>query len=92
VKTQVSKALVLLFAALVIQCAFNGPDVLASVPTPLQEDGGFCAILDAVSGEDAPPIQSVLQPFSDETIGQLPRVFPLWSLGQSIDHPPGHPA
>lgn len=87
-----TKALVLLFVALVGQCAFDGPVVQAFTTSPSQEDSMFCAILDAASLEIALPIQSVSQAPSRETINSPPEVYPRWLLRQSIDHPPEQPA
>ena len=87
-----TKTLVLLFVALAIQCAFDGPGAQASTQSPVQEDSGFCAILDAASVEIAPAVNAVPQPSARQTTRPIPAVYPLWSLAHSIDHPPEQPA
>ncbi len=86
------KAFVLLFAALVVQCAFDGPGVQASTQAPFQEESALCAIQDGGFLEIIPPIQSITQPPSRGPLGPLPTVCPRWFLAQSIDHPPELPA
>lgn len=82
-----TKALVLLFVALVVQCVFDGL-AQASVASPSPEDSTFCAIVDTASLEIAPPIQPVPQASLGEAIDPPPSVYSLWFMAQSIDHPP----
>ncbi len=83
-----AKTLLLLFVALVVQCAFDGPVAQTFTASPSQEDSAFCAVLGATSLETALPIQCAPQPSSGDTISPLSLVFPPWSLAHSIDHPP----
>lgn len=86
-----TKALVLLFVVLVIQCAFDGL-AQSSAASPPRGESTFCGSLNAASVETAVPVHSVPHPPSGETIGLLPVISPLWFLAQSIDHPPEQPA
>lgn len=90
-KSQAAKVLVMLFAALAVQCAFDGPGTEASTPSQPPEDSAFCAVLDAGSVEITLPTGPVPRASAGEAIGPLPGVYPLWSLAQSIDHPPEQP-
>ena len=91
-KSLAIRVILLLFVALVVQCAFDGPGVQASPQDPLQEESAFCAILDGGSLETARPIQAIAHPPLGEPMGRLPVVCPRWFLAQSVDHPPELPA
>jgi hypothetical protein len=83
-----TRLLLVLFVALVVQCAFDGPGAEAASPSLPQEDSAFCAILNAASVETTLPTQIVPQLSSAEAVGPLPEIRPACSLAQSIDHPP----
>jgi hypothetical protein len=85
-----TKALVLLFVALVLQCAFDGP-AKASAGSPPQEDGIFCGSLNAATATTTLPLHSVPQGSSSEAVHPLTGVYPVWFLAQAIDHPPERP-
>ena len=91
-KALATKVLVLLFATLVVHCAFDGPGAQVSTPSQAQDDSAFCGSLNAASVEITLQIPCGPRPSPGETIGPLPMVFPLSSLAQSIDHPPERPA
>ena len=85
-------ALVMLFIALVVGCAFHGPGAQASMASPSQGDGLFCGILNAAAIEIPLTTQPALQAASGKAVGPLHTDHPVWSLAQSIDHPPELPA
>ncbi len=87
-----AKTILLLFLALVVQCAFDGPGVKAGSPSLPHEDSPFCGVLNATSVNTTLPAQLAYRPSSGESIGPVPEVYPSWSLAQSIDHPPEQPA
>ena len=60
--------------------------------SPSQGDGVFCGILNAAAIEVPLTTQPALQAVSGKAVGPLPTVHPLWTLAQSIDHPPELPA
>lgn len=83
-----TKALILLFVALVIHCAFDGPGAQAASSSLPKEDSTFCGVLNAASMNTTLPAQPACQPSSGESVGSVPEVYPAWSLAQSVDHPP----
>jgi len=92
VKSLGTKALVLLFVALVVRCAFDGPGAQASAASPSQGDSVLCGSLNAAAMEISLPIQPALQASSGKAVGPLAAVHLSWLLAQSIDHPPEKPA
>lgn len=84
-----TKALVLLFTVLAIACAFDRPEVASS---PSQQDSPFCGVLYSSTVDTSLPTQPEPLSSSSEVVNPLPGVYPLWSLAQSIDHPPELPA
>jgi hypothetical protein len=88
VSSAATKALILLFVALVIQCAFDGSGAKAASPSLPKEDSAFCGVLSAASVDITLPAQLIPQPSSGEVVGTPPEIHPAWSLVQSIDHPP----
>lgn len=83
-----TKALVLLFTVLAIACAFDGPVSAASLS---HQHGAFCGALNTSTVDTIPPAQPTPLVSSGETVSPLAGVYPLWSLAQSIDHPPEQP-
>jgi hypothetical protein len=84
-----TKALVLLFALLAIACAFDGPEV---APSSSHQDSPFCGVLYSSTMDTCLPTQPEPLSSSSEVVNPLPGIYPLWSLAQSIDHPPELPA
>ncbi len=87
-KAFAAKLLVLLFAALVIQCAFDADGVQAATATPSQGGNALCGNLSAASVQIALPNQPPRQVASGEAVPPLRDILPLWTLAQLIDHPP----
>jgi hypothetical protein len=90
-RSTATKLLVLLFTGLVIACPFEAPGASDSHTSSSPEDGTFCGILhSSIAG----PV-SLEQPASplpsEESVALVPAVNHLWSLTQSIDHPPERP-
>lgn len=83
-----TKAFVLLFAGLIVGCAFEGPPAQASPPSAPQEESSLCVMLNGVSLQISHQSEPASQASTGEFAGPLPEGYPLWSLAQSIDHPP----
>ena len=77
--------LVLLFAVSTIACAFHTLEGTA-LSTP--RGSGFCGILNSSTMNPAVRAQPALLASSDEGLHSMTGIYPLWSLAQSIDHPP----
>ena len=79
---------IVLFFALVVTCAFDGPHVGGATPTDSGHGGSFCGIMHASTELTIPPSQPALQAYSDEAV-QLPSDIDAFSsLARAIDHPP----
>lgn len=92
-KSRAAMILIVLFAALIIQCAFDGPSVQASPASSShsQGDSVVCGSLNA-AGVELPIFgQPAVQAATGKAVGPLAEEPPLWSLAQSIDHPPERP-
>lgn len=83
-----AKVFVLLFVALLVQCAFDGHGAQATTASPSQGGSAFCGTLGAASVKIAPLDERARLASSGEAILPLPGIYPLWTLAQSIDHPP----
>lgn len=79
-----TRLLTLLFIALVLQCALDGPSPF----TPPQEDSTFCAILNSGSLEMLLPAEARSYASAGNLMGPLPDAEPLWLAAPSVDHPP----
>ena len=88
VKTLTAKLLVLLFVALVVQCAFDHHGARAATVVPSQGGGALCGALNAASVKIALPNEPGREPSSRKAILPVPDTYPLWTLARSIDHPP----
>ncbi len=90
-KTLAAKFFLLLFVALVVQCAFDDHGAQAVSASPSQQGSNFCGTLSAASLKIAIPIEPARQAASGDAFFPLSDVYPLWSLARSIDHPPELP-
>lgn len=88
VKSLTMKAFILLFVALVVQCALDGPGTEIASRLLLPDGGAFCGTLSGASVVTNLPAQLFPQPSSGQFVGPLPEIQPAWLLAQSIDHPP----
>lgn len=88
VSSAATKTLLLLFVALVIQCAFDGPSAQAFSATPSQEDSVFCGSLNAADVEIPISGQPSLHAATGKAVGPVRVGCSLRLLAQSIDHPP----
>ena len=88
VKSQSTKVFIVLFAALIVLCAFDGPGTEASTGSPPKAESAFCSSLDAGSVEVFLPDVLSFHTSPSEGVGSWPEVHPIRSLAQSIDHPP----
>jgi hypothetical protein len=88
VKFRATTALILLFAALFVVCAFDKPGADLWPNPPPQETGSFCAVLSTSALASFPPPSPPLQFLPGEYIRLLPVVYPVWLLLSSLDHPP----
>ncbi|MBI3016030.1 MAG: hypothetical protein HYY65_13445 [Candidatus Tectomicrobia bacterium] len=91
-KSDSAKIFLLLFTIMVVLCAFDVPGTEAATTAPAQSSSDFCGILNAGSVEIPLPVVLVPYAFPDAGVSSLPEVYPIWSLAQSIDHPPELPA
>ncbi len=82
------KLLVLLFTGLVIACPFEASGALHLPTTSSPEDGTFCGILHSSIAGPVPSEQPAALFSSEEPVASVPKGYPLWSLAQSVDHPP----
>ena len=80
--------LILLFAVSTIACAFHTPEG-AALSSP--QGSGFCGVLNASTVNAAIPNQPAPPDSSDAGNHSMTGIYPLWSLAQSIDHPPEQP-
>lgn len=87
-KSQAARIILVIFAALVIACAFEGQEAQASTTLLLKKDGAFCSIQGVTSVEVSPCTQPVLRGPMGKALGPLVGIHPRWSLAYSIDHPP----
>jgi hypothetical protein len=79
---------IVLFFALVVTCAFDGPHVGGATPAESGHGGSFCGIMHASTELTIPPPQPALQAYSDEVVKAPSDIDAIWSLGRAIDHPP----
>lgn len=82
------KLLVLLFAGLVIACPFEESGASHSNTSSSPGDGTFCSILHSSIAGPFPLERSASLLPSKEPVAPVPKGYPLWSLAQSVDHPP----
>jgi hypothetical protein len=82
---------IVLFFALVVTCAFDGPHVGGGTRADSEHGASFCGIIHAATALTMPPSNPSLQAYSDETIHPLSDSVPFSSLARAIDHPPRFP-
>jgi len=81
--------LVLLFTGLVIACPFDAPGGHPHYPTTASpEAGAFCGMLHSSIAGTVPLKEPASLFPSEEPVASVLNGYPLWSLAQSIDHPP----
>jgi hypothetical protein len=86
-----TKAVLVLFVALILQCAFDDRSAQASSASPSQEDSVFCGSLNAAAVQIPILDQPSLHAAPGKAVRPVLVGCPLWSLAQSIDHPPERP-
>jgi len=79
---------IVLFFALVVTCAFDGPHVGGATPADSGHGGSFCGIMHASTEPTIPQSQPALQAYSDEPVQPPSDIDAIWSLARAIDHPP----
>jgi hypothetical protein len=87
-----AKVLVLLFAVLVVRCAFDGPAAHASTDPGSLHQNAFCAVLHSSAVDHPISSRPGFPILSGNAIYPPPGGYPVWSLAHSIDHPPERPA
>jgi len=92
VKELAAKIFILVFVALFIQCAFHGHGAQTAADLPSQGGTALCGPLSESWAKVTIPSQPAPEQSSGEIIPPLRGTYPLWSLVQSIDHPPELPA
>ena len=88
VKSQSTKVFIVLFAALIVLCAFDVPGTDSAADFPSNGESALCGTLDAGSVEVFLPDVLAFHTSPSEGVGSWPEVHPIRSLAQSIDHPP----
>lgn len=87
-RSTATKLLVLVFTALVIACPFEVSGVSDSHASSSPEDGTFCGILHSSIAGPVPLEQPAFLFPTENPLAPVPKGDSLWSLVQSIDHPP----
>lgn len=83
-----AQAIVLLFAVLVVACAFDDVGAKGQPAGPFQEEGTICTVLGTSAVGAVFSSRPVPQTPSTEIPDSRPDVHADWLLAQSIDHPP----
>ena len=79
---------IVLFFALIVMCAFDGPHAKGAAPADSDHAGSFCGIMHASTELTVPPSQPAPQADSDEAVQPPSDIDAIRSRARAIDHPP----